>query len=294
MVERVDRDFRATVAGVRSILLVDADTDARRELVGQLELHTNDRILDVASGKHALALAEKSHVNLILIDAALPDMDGRELCRVLRFRDFAGPIVLLSAASSDADTILGLDSGATDFVTKPYRFCVLLARLRAHLRQFERSEDAVLAIGAYFFHAAGRWLAQSDGRRKVTLTVKEAALLRYLYLNSHRTIDLKSIMRDVWGYHTDLETHTAQTHVYRLRQKIEPDPSCPQMIVTVPGGYRLINRAKPEAGTTWPAARLEPHVRQSTAAEVVPIHGGFDSRHVGTASNQARSVRALN
>ncbi|MEO1459671.1 MAG: response regulator transcription factor, partial [Pseudomonadota bacterium] len=132
----------------------------------------------------------------------------------------------------------GLDSGANDYVTKPFKFPVLLARIRAQLRQHEQSEDAVFAIGPYSFRPGSKMLTD-ESERKIRLTEKETNILKFLYRAGGRTIDRDTLLREVWGYNAGVTTHTLETHVYRLRQKIEPDPSNARILLTDSGGYRL-------------------------------------------------------
>ena len=140
---------------------------------------------------------------------------------------------------SDADTILGLESGANDYVTKPFRINVLLARLRAHLRQHERSEDAVMTIGPYEFHPAAKMLMEKGGKKKIRLTDKEASILKYLFRAGDRPVARDVLLNEVWGYNAGVTTHTLETHIYRLRQKIEKDPANAAILITDRGGYRL-------------------------------------------------------
>jgi DNA-binding response OmpR family regulator len=169
----------------------------------------------------------------------LPDMDGREACKQMRKSGYRGPIVMLTAQDTEADTILGLDSGANDYIAKPFRFGVLLARIRAQLRQHEQSEDAVFKIGPYTFKPAAKMLIRGDNR-KVRLTEKETNILKFLYRAGERVVGREILLHEVWGYNAGVTTHTLETHIYRLRQKIEADPSQAQILVTETGGYKLV------------------------------------------------------
>ncbi len=224
----------------RKILIVDDDPALRQTLTEQLEL--NDEFVAFAcdTAAQALDIADKERFDAILLDIGLPDMDGRELCQVLRRRGVHVPIMMLTASDTDADTVLGLDLGADDYVTKPFRLSILLARLRAHLRQSEHSDDAVLTIGPYSFRPSAKLLTEPGGRRKVRLTEKETAILKYLYRAGDRAIGRDTLLGEVWGYNAGVTTHTLETHVYRLRQKIERDPTAAEILVTEPGGYRLV------------------------------------------------------
>ncbi|HEX3970578.1 MAG TPA: response regulator transcription factor [Stellaceae bacterium] len=224
----------------RKILIIDDDEALRHSLAEQLQLHEEFAAAEAGTGGEALESTKTQYFDAILLDVGLPDMDGRELCRVMRRSGVRAPILMLTGADGDADTILGLDSGANDYITKPFRLNVLLARLRAQLRQHEASEDAVFAIGPYTFRPSAKTLIDDAKRRKVRLTEKETAILKYLYRAGEKTIGRAILLNEVWGYNSGVTTHTLETHVYRLRQKIERDPAKAEILVTEPGGYRLV------------------------------------------------------
>jgi DNA-binding response OmpR family regulator len=225
---------------VRRILIVDDDGALRQSLAEQLELHEEFVAVECDTAARAMEMARAERFDAILLDVGLPDMDGRELCQLLRRAGTRIPIIILTGADSEADTIQGLDSGADDYVTKPFRLSVLLARLRAHLRQSELSDDAVLTIGPYTFRPSAKLLMDPSGRKKVRLTEKETAILKYLYRAGDQPIGRDILLGEVWGYNAGVTTHTLETHVYRLRQKIERDPARAEILVTEPGGYRLV------------------------------------------------------
>ncbi|MBV6634034.1 MAG: response regulator transcription factor [Alphaproteobacteria bacterium] len=222
------------------VLMVDDDDDLRQSLAEQLTLHEEFEIIEAANAKDGLAAAKESRFDIILLDVGLPDMDGRDLCRVLRREDVRAPIIMLTGQDSDADTILGLEAGANDYVTKPFRLNVLLARMRAQLRQFANTEDAVFTIGPYSFQPANKIMVRGDNDQKVRLTEKETAILKFLLRSGDKVVGRDTLLGEVWGYNANVTTHTLETHVYRLRQKIEADPSNAALLVTEPGGYRLV------------------------------------------------------
>ena len=224
----------------KTILLVDDDDALRNSLAEQLQLHEEFVTVEAANGADALARAREGHFDAVLLDVGLPDMDGRDLCRVMRRSGVRCPIIMLTGVDSDSDAILGLDSGANDYVTKPFRLGVLLARLRAQLRQFEQSEDAVFTIGPYTFQPSAKSMIDKSTNKKVRLTEKETAILKYLYRVGSKVVGRDVLLGEVWGYNAGVTTHTLETHVYRLRQKIERDPSNAEILVTEPGGYRLV------------------------------------------------------
>ena len=224
---------------VRSILLVDDDNDLREALTDQLALYEEFDIKTAENATLGIAEAKKEHVDLLIMDVGLPDMDGREAVKLLRKGGFRPPIIMLTGHDTDSDTILGLESGANDYVTKPFRFAVLLARIRAQLRTHEHSEDAIFSVGPYSFRPSQKILTEEDGN-KIRLTEKETAILKYLYRAELKVIGRDELLEQVWGYNSGVTTHTLETHIYRLRQKIEKEPSNARLLVTEGGGYKLV------------------------------------------------------
>ena len=224
---------------VKKILLVDDDELLCEALVDQFGVHDDFAVEPLLTAAAAIErVKEEAHIDLMLLDVGLPDMDGREACRVMRKNGFKSPIIMLTGADSEADTILGLDAGANDYVSKPFKFGVLLARVRAHLRSHEQSEDAVFKIGPYEFRPAVKMLV-TPADKKIRLTEKETSILTCLYRAGGKPVTRDVLLDEVWGYNSGVTTHTLETHVYRLRQKIEPDPSNASLLLTESGGYRL-------------------------------------------------------
>lgn len=221
------------------VLLVEDDSLLATALEEQFLAHSEFSLSIAASGREALdRLGNEQHIDLVLLDVGLPDMNGREACKQLRQSGFKSPIIMLTGLDSEDDEIGGLDSGANDYVTKPFKFAVLLARLRAHLRSHEQSEDAVFKIGPYEFKPAVKMLVDEDDRR-IKLTEKESSILKYLYRAGGQPVSREVLLDEVWGYNSGVTTHTLETHVYRLRQKIEMTPGENALLLTESGGYRL-------------------------------------------------------
>jgi DNA-binding response OmpR family regulator len=223
----------------RKILIVDDDADLRGALAEQLALHDEFEVLVADNVAHAQATVREQQPDLVIMDVGLPDMDGREGVNLMRKEGFKRPVIMLTAMDSEADTVLGLYSGANDYVTKPFRFAVLLARIRVQLRQLEASDDAEFQIGPYKFRPAAKNLTNAKGAR-LRLTEKEAAILRYLHRADRQVVSREVLLREVWGYNANVTTHTLETHIYRLRQKIEEDPADARLLVTDAGGYKLL------------------------------------------------------
>ena len=175
----------------------------------------------------------------VILDVGLPDADGRDLCVKFRRNELKVPIIILTGSDDEADVVRGLESGANDYVAKPFRLAELLARLRAQLRVFENSEDAVFSIGPYTFRPSAKLLQEPQRNRRIRLTEKEAAILKFLYRAGTQAVARQVLLNEVWGYNAAVTTHTLETHIYRLRQKIEPDPANARLLLTEGGGYRL-------------------------------------------------------
>lgn len=222
-----------------SVLIIDDDPDFRQVLVEQFDLEEGFAGLGAADAESGLAAALENKPAAIVLDVSLPDVDGIVACRRMRDAGVKAPIILLTgAAREEQDQVQGLDAGANDYVLKPFKFSVLLARIRAHLRSHESSDEVVYRIGAYDFRPGLRVLLDS-AQKKIRLTDKEAAILRYLYRSGEKPVGREELLREVWGYNSNVTTHTLETHIYRLRQKIEPDAQSPRLLITETGGYRL-------------------------------------------------------
>lgn len=224
---------------MRKVLLVDDDDDLREALAEQLSLTDEFDVLQASSAQEGIEAAKNSTFDFVILDVGMPDMDGRELCGKLREMGVKVPIIMLTGHDTDADMIMGFDSGANDYVIKPFKFPVLMARIRSQLRQHETSEDAVFKLGPYTFKPAQKLLID-DNKKKIRLTEKETNILKFLYRSETGVVARDVLLHEVWGYNAGVTTHTLETHIYRLRQKIEPDPSHSRLLVTESGGYRLM------------------------------------------------------
>ncbi|WP_347832464.1 response regulator transcription factor [uncultured Planktomarina sp.] len=226
------------MAQTKKILLIDDDVDLR-EALSELLIMTDDfDVFEGGDGAEALEKIKQQAYDMVVLDVGLPDIDGRELCRLIRKQGVKCPILMLTGHDTDSDTILGLNAGANDYITKPFKFPVLLARIRAQLRQHEQSEDAIFTLGPYTFKPAVKMLLTGDNK-KIRLTEKETNILKFLYRATEGVVPRDTLLHEVWGYNAGVTTHTLETHIYRLRQKIEPDPSHASLLVTESGGYRL-------------------------------------------------------
>src|SRR3954452_16428267 len=260
----------------RPVLLVDDDDALRETLLAQLAVDGECTATQAASIQEAEArLSEKdARFDAIILDVGLPDGDGRDLCARLRKQGHRMPITILTGSDGETDVVRGLDSGANDYIAKPFKLAVLLARLRAQLRIFENSEDAVFTIGPYTFRPAAKLLQEPAKNRRIRLTEKEAAILKFLYRAGTRSVARQVLLNEVWGYNAAVTTHTLETHIYRLRQKIEPDPANARLLVTEGGGYRLDPEGIPAAPTSAAAPAA---LHASRPAAGIPLTGAAAS-----------------
>jgi DNA-binding response OmpR family regulator len=233
------------MATPRPILIVEDDAALRATLAEQITLggdFTADEAESAGEAEAKLSSADARY-DAILLDIGLPDADGRDFCAKLRRDGRRMPVIMLTGADGEQDVVRGLDAGANDYIAKPFRLPELLARVRAQLRIFDNSEDAVFTIGPYMFRPSARLLMEPARNRKVRLTDKECAILKFLYRAGGRPVLRQILLNEVWGYNSAVTTHTLETHVYRLRQKIEPDPANARLLLTEAGGYKLANSA---------------------------------------------------
>ncbi len=223
-----------------TILVIEDEPHLASGLRDALE-HHGFAVLVAADGEVGIELALTGRADLILLDVMLPKRDGIQVCRELRRRGIRTPIIMLTAKSQEGDKVEGLDTGADDYVTKPFSVKELLARVRAHLRRAgdengggERVEigAAVVDFGQYVVF---------KGSEQYDLTDREVAMLRLMIEHPHEVITRDRLLDDVWGLNAYPTTRTIDTFMYRLRQKLEADSQNPRHLLTVRGaGYKFI------------------------------------------------------
>jgi two-component system, OmpR family, KDP operon response regulator KdpE len=220
------------------ILVVDDEEQIRRALRSILTARHYEVIL-ASNGDEAIDLAIDSNPDMIVLDMAMPDMDGVEVCRNLR-EWYTGPILFLSVRQAESDKITALDTGADDYLVKPFSAGELLARVRAHLRRSSSAvtQEPTIAIGDLQVDLARREVTR--GGQQIELTRIEFDILAYLARNADCVVTSKMILENVWGPEYGADTQILRVHVSHLRKKIEPHPSVPQYILTEAGvGFRL-------------------------------------------------------
>lgn len=231
----------STMGESKKVLVVEDDKTLRETLTYNLT-REGYRVLSAGDGGSAIDIARSEQPDLLVLDVMLPRVDGFEVCRTLR-REMQTPILILTARDSEVDTVLGLELGADDFVTKPFALRPLLARVKALLRRAEMAGTSAPAsdevtFGPFVLDRSGRRLLRDD--HETALTMKEYDLLSFLVAHSGQVLSRDFLLERVWGYEFVGSTRTVDVHVRWLREKIEPDASDPRYIVTVRGvGYRF-------------------------------------------------------
>ena len=224
----------------RTILVVDDEKTLRETLAESLEIE-GFTVVQAADGREAVESFRRHHPDLILLDLMLPELSGTEVCRIVRSESDV-PILMLTAKSAEVDKVVGLELGADDYVTKPFSFRELLARIRALLRRSEQqaqaSDQETIELGAVKVDLAGRRLLR--GSEVLPVKPKAYELLLFLIRNAGHVFTRDQLLERVWGYDYAGETRTVDVHVHWLRAQIEADPANPVYLETVRGvGYVL-------------------------------------------------------
>ncbi len=220
------------------LLIVDDDSFLRTKLCQQLVSEGFKKVFEASTLFELFEKLPDVDPHLILLDVCLPDGNGVEICRKLREYGFDKPIVMLTGQNSEDDIVVGLESGANDCVVKPIRVGELLARVRSQLLQYKTSDREKYSFSGLSFVPANKLLKSAENRKKVVLTEKEATILKYLCGAHPAGVTKEELLTEVWGFQVGLSTHTVETHIYRLRQKIRLVCTKP-VILTTQNGYSL-------------------------------------------------------
>ena len=227
------------VESMPSILLVEGNDPIRQSLAEQIEFYVGIDTVEAATGENALKLVRKQKFDLILLDMSLPDFDGRDVYQLMRRSGLETPIVIFIEVDTEVDTISGLGLGANQYIIKPFRLGLLLARIRFLVWDQDCEKTPIMTIGQYSFEPNKKLLIDVVTDKEIRLTEKETSILELLYLSDDQVVRRDTLLNTVWGYKASGRTHTLETHIYRLRQKIEAVPSASKILITEAGGYRL-------------------------------------------------------
>lgn len=222
------------------ILVIEDEPQMRLLLTDNLEFE-GYRVTAVETAEQGLTELTRQEVSLIILDLMLPLMSGLEFCRHVRARGLRVPIIMLTARGDEADKVIGLDTGADDYVSKPFSVRELMARVRAQLRRdghpsWDRGE---FEFGDVRVNLRKRLVTRRG--KPVELSPREFELLRYLLAHRGEVVTREQLLRDVWGYSQAVVTRTVDNFVAKLRMHIEPKPHEPRYLLTVHGsGYQLV------------------------------------------------------
>lgn len=220
------------------VLLVHHDDVLREALVEQCQTRGGFDMRQAPGVEAALALARQTPLDLVLLKGQEPDTSCAEACARFRADGIRAPILILSDDESDTARQRALERGASDHIQQPFLMSDLIDRVRGHVRSFEQAEQAQIRIGPYQFYPTLKCLVDESGL-DIRLTEKETSILKYLHRAGDKAVGRDELLSRVWGYNAAVTTHTLETHIYRLRQKIEPVPGVARLLVTADGGYRL-------------------------------------------------------
>ena len=222
------------------ILIIEDDTDLRELLAERLMRQEEFFPIEAATAQRGLDLIRAELPDLIILDLGLPDIYGLDVLKVIRDQGVRSPVVILTAETDEVILVKCLEMGANDFIIKPFSFSVLLARIRIHIDQHQMSGEAVFVIGTNTIYPRKKFVVDINGRKSL-FTEKEIELLKYLHRANEKVVNAKELYREIWGSSVELNTHTLESHVYRIRRKIEPNSKIFIHLITCDGGYKLIH-----------------------------------------------------
>ena len=220
------------------ILLINNDKDLGEALVFQLTLVEKYQIIETNDESGALIQINNNFCELVIINSQSSALKVHNLTKSLRLTGYKKPIIMLVNQNSNLNITDDQNHKADGYIIKPFRYPVLLKSIETQLHKFKKSENTQYNIGNYVFKPNSKIL-ESNENRSIRLTEKENNILKFLYKNLGNVIRRETLLHEVWGYNSKVTTHTLETHIYRLRQKIEDDPSNAYFLITEPGGYKL-------------------------------------------------------
>ena len=220
------------------ILLINNDKDLGEALAFQLTLDKKYEIVETSGETSAFSQISNNFCDLVIVNSQSSALNGYNLTKSLRLAGFKKPIIMLINQNNNLDIADDQNRKADEYINKPFRYPVLLKSIETQLHKFKKSENTKYSIGNYIFKPNSKIL-ELDKNRSIRLTEKENNILKLLYKNLGNIVSRDTLLHEVWGYNSKVTTHTLETHIYRLRQKIEDDPSNACFLITEPGGYKL-------------------------------------------------------
>ena len=226
------------MAILKKILLVESDVDLREALCEQLRSTDQFEVFSSSDNTETFEKLRVQSYDIIVLGLHPLNSDSLEACRLTYAQNVKCPILLLTERDEISSVVFGQDARASDYIIKPFKFPILLVRMNIQLQKYEKLYDSALTLGPYTFHPAMKMLKTHDNN-EIQLTEKETDILKFLYHSVEEVVPRDILLREVWGYNNSVTTHTLETHIYRLRQKMELNPSFAELLVTETGGYRL-------------------------------------------------------
>jgi DNA-binding response OmpR family regulator len=220
------------------ILLINNDKDLGEALAFQLTLDKKYEIVETSGETSAFSQISNNFCDLVIVNSQSSALNGYNLIKSLRLAGFKKPIIMLINQNNNLDIADDQNRKADEYINKPFRYPVLLKSIETQLHKFKKSENTKYSIGNYIFKPKSKIL-ESNKKRSIRLTEKENNILKFLYKHIGNIVSRETLLHEVWGYNSKVTTHTLETHIYRLRQKIEDDPSEACLLITETGGYKL-------------------------------------------------------
>ena len=220
------------------ILLVNNDKDLGEALAFQLSIGEKYQIIETSSETSALTQINNNFCDLVIINSQSSQLKEYNLTKNLRSTSYKKPIIMLINQNRNLDISDDRNHEADEYIIKPFKYSVLLRSIETQLYKFKKLENTQYSIGNFIFKPNSKVLEANESR-SIRLTEKENNILKFLYKNLGNVISRETLLHEVWGYNSKVTTHTLETHIYRLRQKIENDPSNAYFLITEAGGYRL-------------------------------------------------------
>jgi DNA-binding response OmpR family regulator len=220
------------------ILLINNDKDLGEALAFQLTLDKKYEIVETSGETSAFSQINNNFCDLVIVNSQSSALNGYNVTKSLRLAGFKKPIIMLIKQNSNLDIADDQNRKADEYINKPFRYPVLLKSIETQLHKFKKSENTKYSIGNYIFKPNSKIL-ESNKKRSIRLTEKENNILKFLYKHIGNIVSRETLLHEVWGYNSKVTTHTLETHIYRLRQKIEDDPSEACFLITETGGYKL-------------------------------------------------------
>ena len=220
------------------ILKIDNDKDLSEALTFQLSLNEKYQIIEAGDETIALTQISNNLFNLVVINSRSSDLNSQNLAIKLRSLNVKCPIIMLVSNKRYLETNKSIKTDLNKYILKPFKYSLLLKCIETQLFNYKKAKETEFSLGKYIFKPNSKTL-DMDENKSIRLTEKETDILKFLNKNLENVVSRETLLHEVWGYNSNVTTHTLETHIYRLRQKIEIDPANAYFLITENGGYKL-------------------------------------------------------